>query len=173
MAHASDSMKTLLEQIYTAGVETIFNTDTLRQLSSPESVNPLFEPLEQFNKSKSAMLLLIMPRLFSSFLYIIKKHRSALFPQVQSQPSGASWGNLRAAGMRFYASCQDLLKHSNLVAESWTTRASLLALVEEENLFTQTPGVAEVLRKDVKLALRALNSDTDGEALHLKKSSYS
>lgn len=160
MKRPSDDTSLLTEYLYDAGIETVFNLDSLRHLTKSESENSLFDALQQI---ETKPVLLILPRIFSSFVQAIKKYRGALFPQTSSQTPEATWGNLRVTGMRFYASCQALLYDPRYVAESWTTRASLLALVEEETLFIQTPGMTDILRKDVESVLDILGPVTEGK----------
>jgi hypothetical protein len=120
-----------MEDVYTAGIETIFCIDILRQLSEATSDNNLFTCLSQI-KSNSALVAL--PRLFSSFCGCIRRSRGTLFGSKNDISTTGSLDQLRLVGMRFYASCDQFLQSSE--ANVWSTRAALLNIVEQENLFS-------------------------------------
>ncbi|KAJ7630714.1 Urb2/Npa2 family-domain-containing protein [Roridomyces roridus] len=139
IAAASDCGSSgLQEELYVVGTEILFNVDTLRQ---PYDENhPLFTALQSI---PDALTRPFLPRLFSSFVHSTRKHRGALHGQNE-------------ANLTFFDSCQVLLTAAAPTSSTWETRAALLRVVAEENIFGS--GQEPSLKSIVPLALFALDS---------------
>jgi hypothetical protein len=120
MTHPS----TLVDTHYATGVEILFNSDSLRR--PPDQ---LFVQLSQLHDVSQSCVLSVLPRLLRSYIFVLRKHRNSLY-------SGSDFDTMqqvRVAGMKFFISCQQFLKISS--PETWSSRASLLLIVEQENIF--------------------------------------
>jgi hypothetical protein len=138
---------TLVDTHYAAGAEILFNADTLRQ--PPDQ---LFVELSQLHDIPQSCILPVLPRLLRSYISGLKKHRNSLY-------SGSDidiMQQVRVAGMKFFVSCQRFLKISS--SETWSSRASLLLIVEQENIFVPNDGeeAEEALGGNVKDAVTAI-----------------
>jgi hypothetical protein len=150
----------------------MFSLDILRQTIDLKSQSPLFENFMNIGvTSHKGLVLAILPRIFGSFIQCIKKYRSSLFSQGLNQYTAAE--EARAAGMRFFVSCQSLLHEADSSnGRTWSTRAALLTLVETENLFSRHQPDAElVLSQNIELAIHGLICDGNGQFNCIKDSS--
>lgn len=133
-ASVSDSeesgLSTIRTDIYQAGIDTLFNVDTLRQVQEYS----LSEVLRNAAKTCPDAALSCLPRIFQSFLEVINKHRNTLFSQGSNRGPGASLEQARTAGLRFFASCNSVLDDVPDTEHVWRTRAVLLGTVEERQL---------------------------------------
>ncbi|KAJ7597284.1 Urb2/Npa2 family-domain-containing protein [Mycena floridula] len=153
----SKPVEDALQNIYMAGVDTLFSLDVLR---SPDTDQDLIQSL---SKIDPGVVLVTLPRLFSSFIQSVKKHRAAIFSQGSSiQSSESSLTAFHAMGMRFFASCAPLLENDRFPVETWTARTNLLALVHQENLFVYQSESVGVFGRTTELALSILAS-TDSQ----------
>jgi hypothetical protein len=157
---------TLVQNSHTAGVETLFNLDILRQIIDIKSENTLFEAFKNIGVTfHKGLVLAVLPGIFASFLQCIKKSRSSLFSQGSNQ-SGAVTEEIRAAGMRFFVSCQCLLHEAGSTDQTWSTRVALLTLVDKENLFSNHQSDAElILKQNVELAIPVLSCGWNSESI--------
>ncbi|KZT21711.1 hypothetical protein NEOLEDRAFT_1099032 [Neolentinus lepideus HHB14362 ss-1] len=129
----------LLSSIYSAGVDTLFNLDMLRNLTSltPISSDSLFSTLLTLVKSSPEAVMAGLPGLFLSYVHAIKKHRSAVFGSGSSgQENAGLSGQIQTSGMRFFVACDDVLRATQEDSSAvWTARVRLLEVVEKEALF--------------------------------------
>ncbi|EGO00500.1 hypothetical protein SERLA73DRAFT_107635, partial [Serpula lacrymans var. lacrymans S7.3] len=133
--------QSLLENIYAAGFDTIFNIDTLRQTQDSHSEDKFFDFLVKSMPASSARILTITPRIFRSYVQCIHKYRGTLFSLDSSQSFERLIGQVKVAGMRFFASCSNLLDCAAEDTQLWSTRAALLAIVDSEKLYSATDQV--------------------------------
>ncbi|KAH7911224.1 Urb2/Npa2 family-domain-containing protein [Hygrophoropsis aurantiaca] len=150
---------TLLEDIYSAGNDTLFNLDALRQAKDNVSDDALFNILRTNIHSSETAVLAALPRLFSSFVQSTRKHRSALFSQASTQQPGRSVEDVKAAGIGFFTSCDSLLDLANGSELSWKTRTILLSIVDDERLFGHMQQNSQhILIRSRELAIDALET---------------
>ncbi|KAM6497881.1 Urb2/Npa2 family domain containing protein [Amanita muscaria] len=121
----------LLDIVYNAGVETLYNPDVLRQSLHPNTENPVLTSFQEASKSSKTDILSVLPRLFSSFLQSIKKYRTSLFGQGSA---ASTTQESNAVSMRFFITCQSFLGSS---IEAWRARSALLVIVRENNLLNR------------------------------------
>ncbi|KAF9560209.1 hypothetical protein CPC08DRAFT_690317 [Agrocybe pediades] len=141
-----------------SGIETLFNLDVLRQTNDQKTEPPFLEHLRKLLASGRDHVYRALPRLYSSYVNSIKKHRGALFSQgSQSQP-GAALEEFHEAALRLFTSMLALVDHNDQDALSWMTRLSLLQTVDQENLFDRHQMEAQMtLNQLVDLIIIALN----------------
>lgn len=129
-SHATlSSTKQLQDSIYAAGIDTLFSLDALKQ-----PLDTLFDALS----SSIFSLLPVLPKLCTSFLSAIHRHRSVLFVSATSAPSGKE--EVRKRGMEFVGRCWALVQNSanfqeDFEAEKWKSVIGVLKIVEKERLF--------------------------------------
>jgi hypothetical protein len=146
----------LLEGVYSAGVESIFSLDILRQDRTFKSENHLFDILEKLTQVSPLMVSSILPRIFASFVQCIRRYRSVLYNHGQVSGNAEE---LRMDAMNFFASCHDLLGKSGACDDIWSARLALLSIVEKENLFSSMqPEVGQSLKQVGELATSALGT---------------
>ncbi|GLB36377.1 hypothetical protein LshimejAT787_0306650 [Lyophyllum shimeji] len=152
--------KTLFDVVYTAGAETLFNLDILRQTRDSKTEDTLFQAISPVLASK-VEIYAVLPRLFSSYIEAVKRHRGALISQGSSQaPEGAN-AETQAYGMQFFASCVSLSDRREQTTQSWAMTVSLLSLVDQEALFNRKQVEAEVLlNRVIEKALQNLEGQT-------------
>lgn len=155
--------QTILENTYSAGAETLFSVDILRQTHAHKSDNLLFEALRRVSITSSTVVLRGLPHLFVSFIQYIKKYRATLFSQGSNQLFGAATEELHTCGMRFFVSCQPLLDENVDEELTWPTRVALITLVDQEYLFNRKQPDAELaLTRNTELALATLSTSRTG-----------
>ncbi|KAH9947654.1 Urb2/Npa2 family-domain-containing protein [Amylocystis lapponica] len=129
-----ESQQAIASDIYASGIETLFSLDVLR-LAGDQNCDPAMrEVLITLVPATPDVVFETLPRLFTSFVQSLKRHRSALFGQGSNQASSDTATQVQAAGMTFFTLCIDLL---DMVADNdtWNTRIALLEMVHRENLF--------------------------------------
>lgn len=147
------------EIIFSAGAETLFNLEILRQSQDVKVENTIFDAFDNLGKSHKPFILEALPKLFSQYIQSISKYRSALFGQGSQQQAGTALNQLHAAGMGFFTSCQVYLDETDDHERAWTTRAALLDIVEEENLFDRTLDVDRVFNRSIEASIAILASE--------------
>ncbi|KAJ7786075.1 Urb2/Npa2 family-domain-containing protein [Mycena metata] len=153
----------LRENVYTVGVELLFNVDTLRQIHDHD--HPLFVVL------RDLPIGLVHPSLswiFSSFFHCTKKHRSALFAQSSGNTPAAVTDQVHSASFAFFDSCLSLLDAANPTTLVWEARVGLLTVVGDENLFSSSQLHGQMsLQNIVPLVLSALGTNSAADKAEL------
>ncbi|KAF9036465.1 hypothetical protein BDZ89DRAFT_1157548 [Hymenopellis radicata] len=139
----------VVDKLYDAGVEILFNLDILRQLN--ENDTSLFDSFQ-------AAPLFVLSRLFLSFVLATKRLRGALFGQSSSQQSIGGLDDVRAAATRFYVSSQRLVESKNMGTESWRAQLDLLRVVKDQALFTGQQELQDAFRVIIDYAIKALKN---------------
>ncbi|KAH7921149.1 hypothetical protein BV22DRAFT_1038989 [Leucogyrophana mollusca] len=157
LGSAEGCFLTLMEDVYDAGIDTLFSLDALRQAKDTISEDILFDSLRKNSQSSPDQVLVILPRLFLSFVQCVRKHRGALFSQSSTQQSGRSVEDVKSAGMGFFASCDSLMDLTSNGEQTWRTRTALLAIVDQEKLLGQfQPESQQTLLRSRELAVGVL-----------------
>ncbi|CAL1696498.1 unnamed protein product [Somion occarium] len=147
----------VLSSIYDIGVDTIFNVDVLRVAYEQQAQTSLDSSLAGLMSQVPSIVLICLPRLFKSYIDISKKHRSALFGQGSKNIGITAAEQARAASMRFFATCDGLLR-STTNEEVWRTRLALLTIVDQEDLLSVSDDMsADVLRQIGELSIDSLS----------------
>ncbi|KAI0042673.1 hypothetical protein FA95DRAFT_540396 [Auriscalpium vulgare] len=157
----TDSNAELKAELYAAGADLLFNSDTLKKLCDDPSSSPLFTSLQTLVLASPIQVISTLPALLSSFAQATRKYRSSLFPGTSGNALAAS---VRSAGMKFFASCKEILPqaHNGSGTESWIARLGLLNAVESEGLFGfGQEDAADGLRQDVQLCAQCLQQPTE------------
>lgn len=151
------------EDVYEAGVETIFNVDILRQTQDRDDT-VLSEPLSKAVDSDSTPLCQILPRLLGTYIQVVRKHRAALFGQSSHQAAGSSADQARIASLRFIATCDSISGKTPDINVRWQTRVQLLQIMDAEGLYGATNDpVMEVLQQSKEDAIYLLAEAIRGE----------
>ncbi|KAJ3790316.1 Urb2/Npa2 family-domain-containing protein, partial [Lentinula aff. detonsa] len=119
---------TLLECLYTSGVQCLFDPDVIRD---SETENTIFHA---FENSVPEIIMPILPRLFLSYIQILRKNRNAIFGQASSHKFDSE--EHRQSSLRFFTSCQQILSKATQKDQSWTTKALLVDVINQEHIFT-------------------------------------
>lgn len=164
----------LLQNIYEVGTDTLFNLDILRHFSGNRSVDQSATLFDHFHttNSEASYALLVMPRLFLSYVQVLKRHRGAIFNQSSHIDAATMTGEINAASMKFLANCEAVLNGwtiDNVVGggDIWKTRLGLLETVLDEKLFgIRQDDAATVLNKIIEDAIEALSRSWKSRCLH-------
>lgn len=162
MLESTPETKSLLDLIYNAGVETLFNLDILRHTHDAKSEDPIFNAVKAIS-TLDTKVLTCLPRLFTSYVHVLQKHRGALFSQASSQLPGAATEELQASGMHFLASCKSLLDVVESDAQTWSIKVALLRLVNHEGFYNRNQADASVLHHIIESALEILGTRWNGD----------
>ncbi|KAJ8084273.1 hypothetical protein PM082_003041 [Marasmius tenuissimus] len=137
--------------IRSGGLESLFNLDALRDSKLEQN---LFDQLATFT---SESVIPALPMIFTAYIQTARKYRGALFGQSANRDS---MEDFCAAGFRFFSSCQTILSKSNSRVAVWACRASLLDVVNQENLLSSgsSPEHSALLRGVIGSALAELIS---------------
>ncbi|KAL1952185.1 hypothetical protein VTO73DRAFT_1334 [Trametes versicolor] len=155
----------LASDVYDAGIETIFGLDILKPAVDQKHEAALTESLERTLKNLPGTVLRMLPRVFASYVQMVKRHKGALFGQGSSQAPGHTAEQLQIAAMVFY-SCSAALACVGEDDASWQCRVALLEVVERENLFSPKDDDARAqLRLDGDAAADALSTAFDDQHL--------
>ena len=99
-----------------------------------------------------------LPQIYVHYIHSIKKHRGALFSQGPLHSEKTALDELHGACVRFFVSCEGILRDHDQTSRVWTTRITLLQIVNQENLFHRNqPGTQVVLNQLLETSLTALN----------------
>ncbi|TCD70050.1 hypothetical protein EIP91_005031 [Steccherinum ochraceum] len=146
-----------IHNYYQAGIETLFNVDTLRTFQDAHAANTLETALANIASTRPEIVLQSLPRLFRSYGQAQTKHRSALYGQGSKLGTGSTTDQARSATMGFFALCESLLSQIPEGEESWTARVSLLHVVDHEGLLSRSDeSSAGILRQIGETAITAL-----------------
>ncbi|KAI0963291.1 hypothetical protein AcW1_000407 [Taiwanofungus camphoratus] len=158
-ADGHESFRTLMSQIYSAGVETIFSPDILRQAGDQKCDAALLERLAEVLSTSTAAVLGSLPHLLTSFIQSIKKHRNTIFGQGSNSVPSDTVSQVQEVGMFFFSLCNQLLGSAGENKQIWDTKNVLFAIIDRENLFNARNEHAEqLLRQNGDLAIEALMS---------------
>ncbi|KAF9480438.1 hypothetical protein BDN70DRAFT_931712 [Pholiota conissans] len=131
------SNEMLKTSVLDAGIETLFNLDILRQNIDSKADHSLVEHLQVLSSTEKGLVYTHIQSILVYYIQAIRKHRGALFSQGSSQSQGASLDELHEYGTQFFISLLGLVQESERDTLAWTTRASLLEVVDKENLFNR------------------------------------
>jgi hypothetical protein len=157
----------LVDEIYAAGTESLFNAEILGQEHGFKSQYLLFSALEKLAQTSPSTAAGILPQIFASFIQCIRRHRSVLGTRGLGQCSGNAeeW---RTDGMAFFTLCHGLLAKIRPFDEIWSARLALQSIVENERLFNTGQSEAATSLKEVgELASAALDTRKKCSSLHL------
>lgn len=150
-----ESLKTAIIE---AGIDTIFNLDILRQSQDGNSESALLQNLRTLNKSHGKLIMETLPQIYLYHVHSLKRHRGALFGQGSQHSGGTALDELHAAGVRFFVSCEGMLRDHDQTSQVWATRITLLQIVNAENLFHRKQLETQVvLNQLLETSLTALN----------------
>ncbi|KAL4243177.1 hypothetical protein ABKN59_000993 [Abortiporus biennis] len=151
---------TLVKEIYDTGIEVLFNVETMRLINEPNNTWLRDALARQCSESRRKDLVTAcLPLLFTSFIHATRKYRGALFGQGSSQSAGSNAAQSRAALMNFFSICDSLLGDGMGDISTWHTRATLLDIVNTENLFDIRDDIyTPILRQNGVIAVNALTS---------------
>lgn len=121
-------------------------------------------------------MLQCIPRIFQSYIDIAQKHRNILFTQGSSRGTVSPAEQARTAGMKFFASCMQVVRSLPTSGDTWQTSAALLEIVDSHSLLGPGDEAAgETLRVLAELACEVLESQLTGHnhfVFQLQISSY-
>jgi hypothetical protein len=149
--------------IVEAGIDTIFNFDILRQSQDGNTESALLQNLRTLNKSHGEIVMETLPQICVHYIHSLKKHRVALFGQGPLHSEGTALDEFHGAGVRFFVSCEGMLRDHDQTSRVWATRIALLQIVNQENLFHRNqPDTQVVLNQLLETSLTALNDSWKG-----------
>ncbi|KAH8100543.1 Urb2/Npa2 family-domain-containing protein [Cristinia sonorae] len=144
---------------YEAGIETLFNVDTLRSVQEVHAANTFEKALANLISTQPDIVLQSLPRLFRSHGQTQIKYRAALYGQGSKQTTGSTTEQARSASMGFLTLCESLLSQVPENEAVWTARVSLLRIVDQEGLLSRSDeDSAAVLRRIGESAVLSLGS---------------
>lgn len=145
-----------LSNLYSAGAETLFPPETLRQLIDDPAANPVVQAL---SRTEPTIALPSLSALLESFHEFTSRNRAGLFPQLQ-QATRSITDNIRASTIHFYNACDGVIYVSNVNAsDMWHTRLQLLSVIEEKNVFSGVQQESKsILFEKCRLTVDELNS---------------
>ncbi|KAF4605428.1 hypothetical protein EYR40_004212 [Pleurotus pulmonarius] len=152
----------LRDAVYNVGTDIIFNIESLKA-SLDRDDDTLFSALKEVIV-QAPLMLQILPRLFRSYIQVLKTNKHALFDQGSSRSTPGVAQRVAAEALAFYASCRALLDLLQIDRINASTRVALLALIHEDKLYLPSQLDAEItLKKDVEIATSQLQTNVDEE----------
>ena len=105
-----------------------------------------------------------LPQIYGHYIDSLKKHRGALFCQGPLHSEGtAALDELHGTCVRFFVSCDGMLRDHDQTSRVWATRIALLQIANQENLFHRNqPDTQAVLSQLLDISLTALNDSWKG-----------
>lgn len=112
-----------LSQIYSTGIELIFNVDILR-LSLPP-------PNLLASLSQHASAIPVLPRILESYTHALKKFKGTLFSKT-----AVTRDAINDAAMGFFSVCEDLLNGGldGPPLSTWESRKALVDVIEKQDV---------------------------------------
>lgn len=126
----------VISHIFSAGSETLFHAEALRNLRDEKPDTSLFEALGKLLSTSSDSVLAILPRLLLSFIQASRKHRATIATQAHAEASSDASEHARKASMDFFLSCYSCVAQAGNDKNVWRARAALLEIVDLERLFS-------------------------------------
>ncbi|KAJ3815023.1 Urb2/Npa2 family-domain-containing protein [Lentinula aff. lateritia] len=126
---SSPDHSTLFECLYTSGIDCLFNLDVLRDSKTEDTL------FIAFNDIVPEIIMPSLPRIFSSYIQAFKRNRNAIFGQGSSQKVDAL-EEFRETCLRFFTLSQQIFNKATDKDQSWTIKALLLDVINQEMLFT-------------------------------------
>ena len=155
--HSQGRYRSLLDLIDNVGIDALFCLENLRRNHDPSFCNNIFDKLEEVTSISPSFSLRALPHIFLSYVRSLRLHRSALYAQGSNRDVAPPDG-LRADGMSFFMMCNSLIDKYAFAEGVWSARHALLALVEQEDLFSVFQRDAEDTLSQVgHLAIDALD----------------
>ncbi|TFK76878.1 hypothetical protein BDN72DRAFT_890675 [Pluteus cervinus] len=153
---------TLHECLCELGLETIFSIDMLRSSTEFGEDGAFFQIIQGLECVEAVQQSL--PPLLHYFIHAIRKHRSPLFGQ-SSQGAGAAHEE-HLAGIQFLNAVIKLTIRSPDSSCVWTTRRSLLEVVEDTNLLgRKSDEAADVVQSILSQALQDIDRNAIGSEI--------
>lgn len=160
----------LSRDIYEAGIETLFNTETTRLVQDEASQGSIEGALNKLVRSQSENILASLSQMFRSFVVFSRRSRVAPPGQVSNSEVGSKTEQSRSLSMSFFVTCDGLLSQIPEGNQVWTARVALLSIVDSENLFDSRDDVSKkVLMENGEYAIRYLSSLPRGELCLFQK----
>jgi hypothetical protein len=127
----------LRPQALSAGLETLFNLDILRQSNYLELESKVFAKIREYPTASG-----LLPDLLTAYIHSIKRHRGTLFSQASSSSGLDSYASLRQNALRFFQCSVDVLaSRPNPFSSEWgKIRVNLLEILEQENVYSAFTG---------------------------------
>ncbi|TFY75108.1 hypothetical protein EWM64_g8905, partial [Hericium alpestre] len=128
--------------VFDAGVDILFNSDTLKQLAEAPASADLFVSLQTTAGDHPSAVLVSLSRVLAAFVHVA-----------------------RAVGMRFFIAGESVLEQlgNGDGADVWRARIALLKIVETDALFgMEQEEAAACLKQVVNLCIAALGSPPSG-----------
>ncbi|KAH9937475.1 Urb2/Npa2 family-domain-containing protein [Fomitopsis serialis] len=154
--------------IYSAGIETLFSVDILRNVEDHKCDAALKDAISKCLPSSAKVVLRALPLLFASFVPTLKKNRNTLFSQGSNNAAGHASTQVQLAGLAFYALCENILSAAPSPDSplTWDARVSLLEIVDSESLYNASDANStEVLRSSGGMAVRTLTYSEDASLI--------
>ncbi|KAJ3855197.1 Urb2/Npa2 family-domain-containing protein [Lentinula lateritia] len=126
---SSPDHSTLFECLYTSGIDCLFNLDVLRDSKTEDTL------FIAFNDIVPEIIMPSLPRIFSSYIQAFRRNRNAIFGQGSSQKVDAL-EEFRETCLRFFTLSQQIFNKATDKDQSWTIKALLLDVINQEMLFT-------------------------------------
>ncbi|KAJ3870156.1 Urb2/Npa2 family-domain-containing protein [Lentinula novae-zelandiae] len=125
----SPDHSTLFECLYTSGIDCLFNLDVLRDSKTEDTL------FIAFNDIVPEIILPSLPGIFSSYIQALRTNRNAIFGHGSNQKVDSS-ERFRETGLHFFTLSQQIFNKATDKDQSWTTKALLLDVINQEMLFT-------------------------------------
>ncbi|KAJ3934391.1 MAG: Urb2/Npa2 family-domain-containing protein [Lentinula lateritia] len=125
----SPDHSTLFECLYTSGIDCLFNLDVLRDSKTEDTL------FIAFNDIVPEIILPSLPGIFSSYIQALRTNRNAIFGHGSNQKVD-SLERFRETGLHFFTLSQQIFNKATDKDQSWTTKALLLDVINQEMLFT-------------------------------------
>jgi len=104
-----------------------------------------------------------LPQIYVYYIHSLKKHRGSLFGLGPLYSEGTALDELYGAGVRFFVSCEGMLRDHDQTSRVWATRIGLLQTVNQENLFHRNqPDTQIILNQLLETSLTTLNDSWKG-----------
>lgn len=166
----NDSQLSPLLDIYSAGIDTLFNVDILRSLDDHKCDAALKGALDRALLASRGAALRVLPRLFASFVQSLKRSRNTLYGQGSNAGLSHAAVQVQVDGLAFYALCEATIAgspHSD-GPSTWDTRIALLKTVDNESLYHASDADSNrVLRSSGNAAIKILTSSRNGNVAHV------
>lgn len=153
-----------LSATFEIGVETIFNVDVLRVTHEQRAHTSLDGTLGILIAQAPESVLGSLPNLFKSYIEVNKKFRNALFGQGSKNTGVTAAEQARGASMKFFATCDSLLRSIAADEAVWQARLALLTIVSEEDLVVAGEQESvDILQPIGDLAVTSLAATSQGK----------
>ncbi|KAJ2920391.1 hypothetical protein MD484_g47, partial [Candolleomyces efflorescens] len=145
----------LRQAILTCGMDTLFNLDTIRQMTDSLEESPICLALYKAFQNDRNVALKALPPLFDHYIASLRKHRGAII-SASSSSRVPDQTELNSASSKFFLCLRNLVDAQKRDVSAWDAVSQMVDVIGRENIYHPQTGL-DSLKHEVDIALNSLS----------------